>query len=51
MKLKSCNVTNTDNVLLQIPKLIVELWGLKKGDKLSMELDRDNKVIIIKKED
>lgn len=34
---KTTNVTNTKNVLVQIPKAVVGDWGLKVGDTLHVE--------------
>lgn len=42
---KTANVTNTKNVLVQIPKAVVGDWGLKVGDTLHVEY-KDGKVTI-----
>lgn len=42
---KTVNVTNTKNVLVQIPKAVVGDWGLKVGDTLHVEY-KDNKIAI-----
>lgn len=33
---KTANVTNTKNVLVQVPAWIVKRWGLQPGDKLEV---------------
>ena len=33
---KTANVTNTKNVLVQIPGWVVKRWGLHQGDKLEV---------------
>lgn len=33
---KTANVTNTKNVLVQVPGWVVKRWGLKQGDKLEV---------------
>lgn len=33
---KTANVTNTKNVLVQIPAWVVKRWGLQQGDKLEV---------------
>ena len=44
---KTVNVTNTKNVLVQIPAWIAKLWGLNVGDKLEVVYDAsENKVCI-----
>lgn len=42
---KTVNVTNTRNVLCQIPKAVVSDWGLKEGDTLEL-IYRDGEVTI-----
>ena len=37
--LKTVNVTNTKNVLVQVPAWIAKLWGLNVGDKLEVVYD------------
>lgn len=45
--IKTVNVTNTKNVLVQIPAWVAKLWGLTIGDKLEVQYDQDkNKVCI-----
>ena len=34
--LKTANVTNPKNVLVQIPAWVVKRWGLQQGDKLEV---------------
>lgn len=34
--MKAVNVTNTKNVLCQIPRAVVSDWGLKVGDTLEL---------------
>lgn len=45
--IKTVNVTNTKNVLVQIPAWIARLWGLNIGDRLEVQYDQsENKVCI-----
>ena len=37
--IKTVNVTNTKNVLVQIPAWVTKLWGLNVGDKLEVVYD------------
>lgn len=43
--MKEVNVTNTKNVLCQIPKVVVTDWGLKVGDTLELTYE-DGKITI-----
>lgn len=42
---KTVNVTNTKNVLCQVPKAVVSDWGLKVGDELEL-IYRDGEITI-----
>lgn len=46
---KSANVTNTKNVLVQIPAWVVKRWGLNVGDALEVCYDADEDEIHIRK--
>ena len=46
---KTVNVTNTKNVLVQIPGWVVKLWGLEVGNKLEVRYDADEEEIRIKR--
>lgn len=43
---KTVNVTNTKNVLCQIPRAVVADWGLQEGDTL--EVTYKNREIIVR---
>lgn len=45
---KTANVTNTKNVLVQIPGWVVKRWGLQQGDKLEVCYDADKEEICIR---
>jgi bifunctional DNA-binding transcriptional regulator/antitoxin component of YhaV-PrlF toxin-antitoxin module len=49
IKLKTVKVTNPKNVLVQVPKLAVELLQLDKGDELEVVISDDAKSIIVRK--
>ena len=46
---KSANVTNTKNVLVQIPAWVVKRWGLNVGDALEVCYDGDKDEVRIRK--
>ena len=49
--LKTVKVTNPKNTLVQIPRVITDLWGLKEGDSVDVVLDESTgKVILTPKE-
>lgn len=49
--LKTVKVTNPKNTLVQIPRVITDLWGLKEGDSVDVVLDETTgKVILTPKE-
>jgi bifunctional DNA-binding transcriptional regulator/antitoxin component of YhaV-PrlF toxin-antitoxin module len=50
LKLKTANV-KAKNVIVQLPKLVVDLWNIKPEDKLDIFLSEDIKSVIIKKAD
>lgn len=41
MKIKAVKVTNHKNVVVQIPLLVVERWGLRNGDYVEFDLTED----------
>ena len=51
VQIKIIKVTNKDNMLVQIPKWICDLWELENGDKLSMDMQVSalGKVLLISK--
>ena len=46
---KTANVTNVKNVLVQIPGWVAKRWGLQQGDKLEVCYDTDEEEIRIKR--
>lgn len=46
---KSANVTNTKNVLVQIPAWVVKRWGLNVGDALEVCYDADEEEVRIRR--
>lgn len=46
---KTANVTNVKNVLVQIPGWVAKRWGLRQGDKLEVCYDADEEEIRIKR--
>jgi hypothetical protein len=46
---KTANVTNTKNVLVQIPGWVVKRWGLNVGDTLEVCYDADEEEIRIRR--
>lgn len=46
---KTVNVTNTKNVLVQVPAWVVKLWGLEVGNTLEVCYDGDEQEIRIRK--
>lgn len=44
---KTVNVTNTKNVLVQVPTWIARKWGLCKGDRLEVRYDDEADTITI----
>lgn len=47
--LKTVNVTNTKNVLVQIPGWVVKRWGLDVGNTLEVCYDADKEEIHIRR--
>ena len=45
--LKTVNVTNVRNVLVQIPAFVTRHWGLEVGDKLEVHYDDQTQKIYI----
>lgn len=48
MHIKTVKVTNSGNVVVQIPGFIVSKWNLKDGDSLEVHISDDEKTVIIK---
>ena len=46
---KTANVTNTKNVLVQIPGWVVKRWGLTVGDTLEVCYDADEDEVRIRR--
>jgi len=46
--IKTVKVTNPKNVLVQLPRYIVDKWGLKQGDGLGVFTDEKEETITIK---
>ena len=46
--IKTVKVTNPKNVLVQLPRYIVDKWGLKQGDGLEVLTDEKEETITIK---
>lgn len=46
--LKTVNVTNNKNVLVQVPAFIARQWGLDIGDKLEVHYDSEEQYIKVK---
>lgn len=46
---KTANVTNVKNVLVQIPGWVAKRWSLQQGDKLEVCYDADEEEIRIKR--
>ena len=46
---KTANITNVKNVLVQIPGWVAKRWGLRQGDKLEVCYDADEEEIRIKR--
>ena len=46
--IKTVKVTNPKNVLVQLPRHIVDKWGLKQGDSLEVFTNEKEETITIK---
>jgi len=46
--IKTVKVTNPKNVIVQLPRYIVDKWGLKQGDGLEVLTDENEETITIK---
>ena len=44
--IKTVKVTNPKNVLVQLPRYIVDKWGLKQGDGLEVLTDEKEETIV-----
>ena len=49
VKVKSAKVTNSNNVIIQIPKFIVTAWELEDGDEIEMYVLRDGNLVLMPK--
>ena len=50
MHIKTVKVTNSKNVVVQVPGFVVEKWGLKEGDSIDVLLDdREGAVVLAPK--
>lgn len=47
--IKTVNVTNTKNVLVQIPGWVAKRWGLNVGDTLEVNYDAEEEEIRIRR--
>ena len=47
--IKNVNVTNTRNVLVQIPSYIVAQWQLNTDSMLEVHYDEEKTLLVIKK--
>ena len=47
-KLKTVKVKNNSNVLVQVPKVIVDKWGLQNGDSIEVILTDGGDALILK---
>ena len=48
MHIKTVRVTNSKNVLVQIPGFSVKKWGLREGNEIDVSISADEESIIIK---
>lgn len=48
MHVKTVNVTNPRNVLVQIPSFVVANWGIALGSNLEVHYNEEKQSIIIK---
>ena len=46
--LKTVQVTNARNVLIQVPAVIVAQWGLKNKDRLVVEYNEEDNYIKVR---
>lgn len=48
MVVKTVSVTNPKNVLVQVPRFIITMWGILENDKLEVFLDEKKLELIIR---
>jgi bifunctional DNA-binding transcriptional regulator/antitoxin component of YhaV-PrlF toxin-antitoxin module len=48
MYIKTVKVTNPKNVIVQIPKFVVENWGLNEKDGVEVHINSEEKYLILK---
>lgn len=48
MVVKTVNITNLRNVLVQIPSFIIANWGVKETDKLEVLYNDETKEVTIR---
>jgi bifunctional DNA-binding transcriptional regulator/antitoxin component of YhaV-PrlF toxin-antitoxin module len=46
--IKTSNITNARNVLVQIPSFLIAEWGLTVGDFLEVSTDEEKSKLVIK---
>jgi bifunctional DNA-binding transcriptional regulator/antitoxin component of YhaV-PrlF toxin-antitoxin module len=46
--IKTVKVTNPKNVIVQLPRYIVDKWGLKQGDSIEVFTNEKEETITIK---
>lgn len=46
-QLKTVKVTNPKNTIIQIPGVIMDIWGLKKGDSVDVSLDETTGSVVL----
>ena len=46
--IKTVKVTNPKNIIVQLPRYIVDKWGLKQGDSMEVFTDEKEETITIK---
>lgn len=47
MHVKTVNVTNPRNVLVQLPSFVIANWGVTLGSHLEVHYDEDNRKVTI----
>jgi hypothetical protein len=48
MHLKNVRIRNLNNVLIQVPRMIINKWNLFEGDALEMHISKDETYIYLK---
>lgn len=47
-KIKTVQVRNPRNMLVQLPYKLLTAWGLKQGDSIDVMLSEDGKSVVLK---